>query len=55
MDEMLRDLIKRGVKKVYLEVDEENKQAISLYEKLNFEKIDKRNFNINCNTFYNKW
>ena len=42
MDEMLRDLIKRGVKKVYLEVDAENQQAISLYEKLNFEKIDKR-------------
>ena len=42
MDEMLRDLIKRGVKKVYLEVDAENKHAISLYEKLNFEKIDKR-------------
>ena len=42
MDEMLRDLRNHGVKKLYLEVDEENEQAIRLYEKLNFEKIDKR-------------
>lgn len=42
VDEMLKDLLTRGVKKVYLEVDEANNQAISLYEKLNFEKIDKR-------------
>lgn len=42
MDEMLRDLRNHGVKKVYLEVDAENEQAIRLYEKLNFKKIDKR-------------
>ena len=42
MDEMLKNLLTRGVKKVYLEVDEANNQAIKLYEKLNFEKIDKR-------------
>ncbi len=38
-----KDAIERGVKRLFLEVNEKNTSAIALYEKLGFNKISVRN------------